>query len=532
MRRRVEASIGVAALAALVLAGCAPEPAPYAPRAHLGDLPPVDAVELADGGLDAALEALPATVERILEESGVPGAAVAVVRGDELLYAGGFGVRERGEDAKVDEETVFQIASMSKPIGATVVATQVSQGVVGWDTPVAPLLPGFALADPWVTEHATVADFYSHRTGLPAAAGDELEDLGYDRDYILEHLRYQPLDPFRITYHYANFGMTAGAEAVANAAGVDWETLSEQQVYEPLHMDSTSSRYADFLARDNRATLHAKVGDHDFEPLYERRPDAQSPAGGVSSNVVDLAKWMSMVLGDGTFAGDELIAPEALAPAVAPGTLPGLAPVPDARPGHYGYGFNVGVDSTGRMTFGHSGAFLLGAGTNFQLVPDLDLGVVALTNGAPVGAAEAIVAEFLDRVRYGEPTRDWLEAYGVVLGHYFEPAGDLVGQDPPADASAPQPLEAYTGTWQNPYYGEAVVEASGDGLVVHLGEGGETSLELVPWDGDVFAFEPSGENAPPDSKSSATFVLAGAGGAGDTMTLQYFDTNHLGTWTR
>lgn len=531
MLRRVQASIGVAALTALALAACTADPPPYAPRGQLGEIPPADAVELADGGLDAALEALPDTVERILDESGVPGAAVAVVQGDELLYAGGFGVRKLGEAAEIDENTVFQIASMSKPIGATVIATQVTQGVVDWSTPVAPLLPGFALADPWVTEHVTVADLYSHRSGLPAAAGDELEDLGYDRDYIIDHLRYQPLDPFRITYHYANFGMTTGAEAVANAAGVDWATLSDEQLYRPLHMDSTSSRYADFLARDNRATLHTKTGDGQFEALYEREPDAQSPAGGVSSNVVDLARWMSLVIGDGTFGGEELIAPAALAPAIAPGTLTGVSPMPDARAGQYGYGFNVGTQTSGRVTLSHSGAFLLGAGTNFQIVPGLDLGVVALTNGAPVGAAEAIVGEFLDRVQYGEPTRDWLEAYGIALSHYFEPAGDLVGESRPADAAEPGPLEAYTGTWQNPYYGPALVEASGDGLIVRLGPDGETPFELVPWDGDVFAFEPSGENAVPGSRSSATFTV-GAGPGGETMRLQFFDTNHLGTWTR
>ncbi|MFK4730409.1 serine hydrolase [Agromyces mediolanus] len=547
MRR--QASIGrsaalVAAITALTALTACTAPPPYAPRAALGEIPPQDAVELADGALDAALEQLPDEVERLLEESGVPGAAVAVVRGDELLFARGFGVRELGKDATVDEDTVFQIASMSKPIGATVVASQVGAGVVDWTTPVAPLLPGFALADPWVTEHLTVGDLYAHRSGLPMAAGDELEDLGYDRAYILDHLRYQPLQPFRISYNYANFGMTTGAQAVANAAGTDWETLSERELYAPLHMDSTSSRYADFLARDNRATLHARTGDGEFAPLYERKPDAQSPAGGVSSNVVDLAKWMSLLLGDGTFAGEELIAPSALAPAIAPEIATGVPPVPDARAGFYGYGFNVGTQPSGRVTLGHSGAFLLGAGTNFQLVPALDLGVVALTNGAPVGAAEAIVSEFLDRVQYGEPTRDWLEAYGQALGHSFEPQGDLAGEDRPATPAPPGPLAEYTGTWQNPYYGPAVVEAAADGsggLVVRLGKDGATTLELEPWHGDVFAFDPGGENAPIGSRSSAAFVLGGAdasggdassGAGGDTMTLNFYDTTGLGTWTR
>ena len=80
-------------------------------------------------------------------------------------------------------------------------------------------LPWFALSDPAVTPMVTVGDMYSHRSGLPDHAGDMLEDLGYDRRHVLEQLRQLPLDPFRISYAYTNFGLTAGAEAVAVRAG-------------------------------------------------------------------------------------------------------------------------------------------------------------------------------------------------------------------------------------------------------------------------------------------------------------------------
>lgn len=531
-RTRLLATAAVCTAAIFPLTGCvagASAEHAYAPRAAIGAAPPADAVELPDGSVEAALEDLPGIVEDVLDRTGVPGAAVAVVRGDELLYAEGFGVRRVGEEGGVDESSVFQIASMSKPIGATVVATQVTAGVVDWDTPVAPLLPGFALADPWVTEHLTVGDLYSHRSGLPLAAGDDLEDIGYDREYILDHLRYQPLDPFRSTYHYANFGMTTGAQAVANAAGVTWEELSEQQLYRPLGMTSTSSRYEDFIAHENRASLHAKVGDR-FEALYERQPDAQSPAGGVSSNVVDLAKWIGLVLGGGTLGEHQLVAPEVLATVGMPHATSAPSGDLTMRSGSYGYGFNVGVQESGRPALSHSGAFVTGAGTNVQIVPALDLGIVALTNGAPVGAAESITAEFLDRVQFGEPTRDWLAAYGPALSHYDEPAGDLVGEEPPAAAAPARPLDEYAGTWSNEYFGDAIVEVDAGALVVRLGPGGGYTVELEHWDGDVFAYVPHGENAPAGSQASATFALGGAGG--DELNLQFFDANGLGTWTR
>ena len=82
----------------------------------------------------------------------------------------------------------------------------------------------------------TVGDMFSHRSGLPDQAGDLLEDLGYDRAHVLEHLRQLPLGAFRMSYAYTNFGLTAGAEAVAVGAGKSWEDLSQDVLYGPLGM--------------------------------------------------------------------------------------------------------------------------------------------------------------------------------------------------------------------------------------------------------------------------------------------------------
>ena len=182
---------------ALVAVGTSACSDPAQPEIVTGAIPTEDVLSAPPGGLDEALAELPSLAETMLDESGVPGMAVAVVHGDKTVFADGFGVKTLGSDDPVDAETVFQIASVSKSLGATVVATQVAEGVVTWDTPVSELLPGFELADPYITEHATVGDFYSHRSGLPGAAGDDLEDIGYDREYVLSHLVHEPLVPFR-----------------------------------------------------------------------------------------------------------------------------------------------------------------------------------------------------------------------------------------------------------------------------------------------------------------------------------------------
>ena len=210
-------------------------------------------------------------------------------------------------------------------------------------------LPWFALSDPYVTSNVTVADLYSHRSGLPDHAGDQLEDLDYDRRQTLERMRYLPLAPFRISYAYTNFGLTAAAEAVAAAAGKPWEDLSDEVLYRPLGMASTSSRFADFMARPNHAVNHVKVGDK-WEPRFQRDPDPQSPAAGVSSSVNDMARWLTMVLANGTYNGQRIISPEALLPAITPQAVSVPPANPKARASFYGHGFAVSVNSSGRTT--------------------------------------------------------------------------------------------------------------------------------------------------------------------------------------
>jgi CubicO group peptidase (beta-lactamase class C family) len=334
-----------------------------APMPGLADISPprTAGVPISDDQIDKAIASLDAIASDVMKRSGIPGMAVALVRDGKTVYAKGFGVRKIGESQPVDADTVFQIASLSKSLAASVVAYEVGAGIVNWDTPVVAHLPWFKLIDPWVTQHVTIADMFSHRSGLPEHAGDDLEDLGYDRRTVLERLRLLPLHGFRAIYAYTNFGLTAAAESVAAASGKDWESLSEDVLYKPLSMTMTSSRFADFGKRQNRAFGHVKVGDG-FQPKYQRLPDPQSPAGGVSSSANDLARWMTMVLQNGKFEGRQIIRADALLPAVTAQVISIHSSAIDARPSFYGYGFGVGITPAGRTVISHSGAFALGPG--------------------------------------------------------------------------------------------------------------------------------------------------------------------------
>ncbi len=531
----IRAGAVLAAAVALVLSGCGAdepaEPAPAIPTALAGQ-PPQLAVDntIGPGAVQHAVDSIDQLAADLMKASGIPGLAVAVVYGGKTLYAKGFGVKDvragAGQQNRVDADTVFQLASLSKPLGATVVAHQVGAGAIGWDTPVASKLPWFQLSNPDITRMVTVGDMYAHRSGLPDHAGDLLEDLGYDRRYVLDHLRDLPLDPFRISYAYTNFGVTAAAEAVAAGAGKKWEDLSDEVLYRPLGMASTSSRFADYAARPDRAVGHIRV-DGRYEPAAGntvRDADAQSPAGGVSSSVNDVARWMTMLLGDGSYGGHQIVDPKALLPAVTPQITSDRAADPAMRSGFYGYGFNVGTNAAGRVQLSHSGAFELGAGSNFLMIPSADVAIVALTNATPSGVAEALTAQFADLVQFGEVRQNWYQLYhDNAFAPMERPVGSLVGKTPPAKPAPPQPLPSYAGTYANPYWGPARVSESGGKLTLTLGP--KLVAPLTHWDGNVFTFSMVNENSPPGSISTATFD-------GNRLVLEYFDADGKGTFTR
>lgn len=525
----------LAVVGVLLVAGCgteAAEPgrsaAPPAAAPAQSEVPPplVPAMPLPENAVDNAVAKLDGIAEDLMTKSGIPGMAVAVVHGGKTVYTKGFGVKDvkTGEtpENRVDADTVFQVASVSKSLTSTVVAHQVGENAINWDTPIVSELPWFALSDPAVTPMVTVGDMMSHRSGLPDHAGDMLEDIGFDRRQVLERLRQLPLDPFRISYAYTNFGFTAGAEAVAVNADKPWEVLADEVLFDPLGMGATSFRFTDYQARPNRALGHIHV-DGRYEPSYVRNADAEGPAGGASSSLNDMTRWLAMVLANGNHEGKEIVDAEAMLPALTPQVVSSRATEPAMRSGFYGFGFNVSASSGARMEISHSGAFELGAGSNFLILPSADVAIVALTNGTPAGVVEALTAQFADLVQFGEVREDWWGLYSAIFAEMEEPVGSLVGKQPPANAAPAAPLSTYVGTYNNDYWGPARVTEK-DGRL-HLALGSKLNVPMTHWSGDTFTFEFVTENAPPGTVSMATFD-------GDRLRLEYYDEFRRGTFTR
>jgi CubicO group peptidase (beta-lactamase class C family) len=476
----------------------------------------------------AALPKLEKLAGEIAARKLVPGLSIAIIHRDELVYTGAFGVRDIGKPEPMQTDTVFQLASVSKPLAATVVAALVSEGKVSWDSRIRDIDPGFALFDELASAQVTVGDLFAHRSGLPGNVGNDIEELGFTQGEILQRLRLaRPAYSFRNGYAYSNFGLTEAAVAAARISGSSWEETSEEKLYKPLGMASTSSRYRDFVTRANRAALHVPR-DGQWASFTRRNADAQAPAGGASSNVHDLAQWLRLVLAGGQRDGRKMIATPAFQQMLVPASVRGLDPT-TGTPAYYARGWAVDYRSHG-VEWSHAGAFSAGVRSLVRLVPGEQLGIVVLANAFPSGVPEGIAATFFDLVFAGEPTKDWVALADASFETAYEASmkPGRIYSTPPASPNPAMAPSSYVGDYANDYVGSARIMESGGSLFMELGPAARR-FPLTHFNRDIFTYAPIAEA--PDARRSVSFVIGPDGRAAE-VTIEDLNEDGLGRLTR
>lgn len=471
-----------------------------------------------DDNIRAILPEFEQLMQEKMKEAHVPGMAIAVIADNEVVFLKGFGVRKVGENQPITPETVFQIASLSKPLTSTVLAALVGEKIVDWDSRVNQLDPQFELEVPWVTSELTLKDLLSHRSGLPDHAGDLLEDLGFDQKTIFHKLRLEPIVGFRAQFLYTNFGFSEAAIAAAKAANTNWDTLVQQKLFTPLGMASAAVTFSDYIKQTNRAEGHV-IQDGNPQPLYQRNPDAQSPAGGMSMNLNDFTKWMLLQLSGGQYDGKQIIPEESLKQTYVPAITKG-------NNSFYGLGWIVYYNERGHTVISHSGGFALGAGTFVQLIPEEKFGIAVFTNRTPDGFAEAVGDIFHDLKETGSVEKNWLaiwkERFQTVIPK------PITSFPFPKNRSGPLPLNAYTGSYQNDYFDAITVFNKEGKLYLSIGPKPETVL-LTPLNRDAFYFQMRTENI--SDLNQVIFTIDGSGLA-NQLVIDVLNQNGHGTFTR
>ncbi len=403
----------------------------------------------------------------------VPGAAVAIVRGDETLILKGFMCKRcQGKPAAVTPDTIFPIASCSKAFTTTLLAMLADDEVIEWNDPVSKHLHNFKLSDPNANALLSVRDLLCHRCGI---GGHDL--LWYRSpwgiDEVLERASKLPLDyPFRSGYRYSTIPFLAAGRAIEERTGEKWEKLVRKRICEPLGMTGVAFTTTDIPSSAEKAEGHrlGKDGKIELMPAYEMRE--ANPAGSVHATGRDLAAWLKFHLSEGRGPdGTRLVSAKSLRETHTPQNLIRMEGTPkllnpDTVQLSYAMGWLV-YDHRGKKVLSHGG-LIDGFRTQLTFLPNENLGIAVTVNLHDTRFNAALTNSLIDL--YCElPPNDWNQFFQKIVAK--EKAAEKAAnaaqnklRDPTIKPSLD--LADYAGEYIHPAYGLAKASWDNEKLVL------------------------------------------------------------------
>jgi len=434
--------------------------------------------------------------ELVINKFSVPGIAVGVVKDGKLIYAKGHGVANINTGKKVDENTLFGVASNSKAMTAAALGILVEEGKVKWDDRVTDYIPEFKMYDPYVTDAFTIRDLLTHRSGLGLGAGDLMmfpDGSNFNKQDIIHNLRYlKPVSAFRTKYDYDNNLYIVAGEVVARASGKSWEDFVEQRIMQPLGMKSTAASLYRLKDKTNSIRPHAPV-DEKLQVLDIDWSESANAAGGIWSNITDWSKWVILQMNHGKY-GDSLknslfnddIHEETWSAQTIINTK-AVAPY-NTHFSAYGLGWFLS-DVKGYKQVTHTGG-LAGIVTQVVMFPELNLGILVFTN-QQVGAAFNAISNTIKDSYLGVTGYDWVKIMHdrVKKG---EAEAKKINEDVEQNIKAEQ-LKAggafnvgpYLGTYKDTWFGEMEITTSNGKAWLASKRSPKLKGELFPYKGNT-----------------------------------------------
>ncbi len=430
-----------------------------------------------------ALAGIDALVERALAEQKIPGAAVAVVIGDEVVLLEGYGLRDVEKNLPMTPDTMMPIASVTKQFTVASLGTLARRGKLDWDEPVRDYLPEFRLSDDYATLHATTRDLVTHRIGLPR------HDFAWfgssdSREQLYGKLRHFPFSrDIRTTFQYNNFMyMTAGYLA-GRIAGTSYEDHVTTSLFEPLGMTRTNFSLATVAADPDHATGYELDGERNLSREEFVSAEAMAPTGAINSTARDLTRWLRMMLGGGVLDGERILQAADVAAMMQPKMPVSQAIFPEF--GYRSYGMGLFVQNYRGYEVASHGGNMPGAAVAVAMVPREKIGVVVLTNRSAARLRDGLPYEILDRL-LGLPSANLVQRYAEMerKGFAGEDAAKAAGVSDRKEGTRPSHVLAeYAGRYSDPGYG--TIEVTHDGGALAMAFNGFTA-PLEHWHYDVF----------------------------------------------
>ena len=343
-----------------------------------------------------------------LKKFNVAGASVAIVKDGKIIHEKGYGLKSVATKEKVNEFTQFEIASNSKAFTSAALAILVEEGKLNWTDKVVTHIPEFKMYNDYVTANFTILDLLTHRSGLGLGAGDLMwwpdGSTFTIQDVLSGFQHFKPESGFRTKYDYDNLLYLVAGEVIYRTSGMTWAEFIQTRILNPLMMTKSFPSLTAIKDKSNLASPH-KIVNGKLVPFENFSDMMNGAAADMKANVHDLSTWMLVHLNKGKY-GENL--ENSLFSEASQREMWRIHTVIDGSPNarynthFYGYGLGWGIrDVKGYKRVSHTGG-LPGMLSSTIMIPDINLGIVILTNTDPGGSplfnavSNSILDSYLD----------------------------------------------------------------------------------------------------------------------------------------
>ncbi|MDI1255152.1 MAG: serine hydrolase [Flavobacterium sp.] len=407
-------------------------------------------------------------VEKTMKTFDVPGIAVAIVKDGKVVVAKGYGVRSIITKEKTDAYTLFGIASNSKAFTTAALSILIDEKKLDWNDKVVKYIPEFKMYNDYVTNEFTIKDLLTHRSGLGLGAGDLMiwpDKADFNANDIIHNLQYlKPVSAFRTKYDYDNLLYIVAGEVIHRITGQEWAEFIEQRIMQPLGMDKSAGTWVRLKDTSDVIAPHVPI-DGKLKVISRYKNRILDAAGGIYSNVNDMSKWAIMQLNKGKYESgtgqNQLFSEERQTEMWTPQTIiPAYTVAPyNTHFSAYGLGWGL-ADVKGYKQISHTGG-LEGTVTQVTLIPELQLGIIVLTNQQS-GAAFRAITNTIKNSYMDIPAEDLVTLYsnGVNTNaaednKVTNAVWEIVASNQKAKIKID--TQKYTGTFHDNWFGDIVI---------------------------------------------------------------------------
>jgi CubicO group peptidase (beta-lactamase class C family) len=414
-------------------------------------------------------DSLDSYINKGMKDWNIPGLSIVVVKDGKVVVMKGYGVRNVETKEPVDENTLFMIASNSKLFTATSLAQLEYDKKLSLDDKITKYFPWYSVYDSNTTNLVTVRDMLAHHIGTKTFQGDfTFWNSQYSRDSLMYKMRFlKPTGNFRQQWGYCNTCFLTAGQVIEKVTGKPWEVYVYDSIVEPLGMTNTHTLGNNMDQMPDVASPYTNAFSKDLQLLPYDNVDNLAPAGAIVSNVNDISKWLMMQLDSGKSNGKQIIPWQAIRRTRDMNTVISSRKNPFLPIHFYGYGLGVFMsDYGGKQTFEHTGG-ADGFVTNTCFVPEENLGIAIFTNNDNQEFFELLRYQILDAY-LGLPYRNYSElALNNFSGERDEKLKEIdTYKSRVKSKQPPLLLSAYVGNYTNPVFGNMIITAMGNKLVI------------------------------------------------------------------